>query len=136
MQIIEHRQTIETITHSHFFEWKDCPGAGFGFDCDEKGNVDLSTMCTEAIENLSNCLRDVSEPDGKLIDRGIQTYHGRYTTPAIGLCEVCGRRVELDGFTCTCECGADYNSSGQRLAPRSQWGEETGESLSDILRIK
>ncbi len=37
----------------------------------------------------------------------------------------------------TCDrCGADYNSSGQMLADRSQWGEETGESLADILRIR
>ena len=54
-----------------------------------------------------------------------------------GLCEVCGTEVELGHFTCTCEkCGADYNWGGQRLANREQWGEETGESLSNILRIK
>jgi hypothetical protein len=26
-------------------------------------------------------------------------------------------------------CKAEYNGSGRRLAPRSQWGEETGESF-------
>jgi hypothetical protein len=31
------------------------------------------------------------------------------------------------------ECGADYNMSGQMLAPREQWGEETGETVADIL---
>lgn len=31
-------------------------------------------------------------------------------------------------------CGADYNSSGQRLAPRAQWGEETGETAADYDR--
>ncbi len=45
----------------------------------------------------------------------------------------CGREVYCDGFTTTCDCGADYNWNGQRLAPRSQWGEETGESYSDIV---
>ena len=55
--------------------------------------------------------------------------------PSIGLCD-CGRRVRLSGFTNTCEgCGTDYNRSGQRLASREQWGEETDESLSDILAI-
>ena len=49
-----------------------------------------------------------------------------------GTCE-CGRSVDLFHFTNTCECGRDYNSSGQELAPRSQWGEETGESYSDIM---
>lgn len=47
----------------------------------------------------------------------------------------CGEEVELQGFTNTCDgCGADYNWSGQRLAPREQWGWETGESASDILQ--
>jgi len=48
----------------------------------------------------------------------------------------CGEWMYCEGFTNTCEvCGADYNWAGQRLAPRSQWGEETGESLSDILSV-
>ena len=56
--------------------------------------------------------------------------------PAVGLCH-CGRKIVLEGFTNTCEaCGRDYNWAGQELAPRAQWGEETGESLSDILNIK
>lgn len=52
----------------------------------------------------------------------------------IGICEECGEEVYCDHFTNTCECGADYNMSGQRLAHRAQWGEETGETLADILR--
>jgi hypothetical protein len=39
----------------------------------------------------------------------------------------CGRKVECHHFTNTCECGADYNWNGELLAPRSQWGAETGE---------
>ena len=46
----------------------------------------------------------------------------------------CGHELLCMGFTNTCgSCGADYNMSGQELAPRSQWGEETGESVADIL---
>jgi hypothetical protein len=45
----------------------------------------------------------------------------------------CGRKVWCDGFTNTCECGRDYNWNGTQLAPRSCWGEETGESASDII---
>jgi len=48
----------------------------------------------------------------------------------------CGAEVVCEGFTNTCDCGADYNFAGQLLASRSQWGEETGESLSDILNIQ
>jgi len=48
---------------------------------------------------------------------------------------VCGEEVLLMGFTNTCDCGRDYNMSGQLLASREQWGEETGESISDILGV-
>ena len=44
--------------------------------------------------------------------------------------------MTCSGFTNTCLCGADYNMSGQRLAPRSQWGEETGETADDILNAE
>ncbi len=44
----------------------------------------------------------------------------------------CNEDVRCHHFTATCEhCGADYNSAGQRLAPRSQWGKETGEHWSE-----
>lgn len=56
--------------------------------------------------------------------------------PAIGECDDCGAHIQLRGFTNGCQCGADYNSGGQRLGPREQWGEETGEHPLDILRIK
>lgn len=43
----------------------------------------------------------------------------------------CGSTVSAMNFTNTCDCGIDYNGSGQRLAPRGQWGEETGEHWSE-----
>lgn len=44
----------------------------------------------------------------------------------------CGEWIACNAFTVTCDdCGADYNMSGHRLAPRSQWGEETGEHWTD-----
>lgn len=58
-----------------------------------------------------------------------------FKSPAEGNCDDCGRVVELRGFTNTCECGADYNMSGQKLAPREQWGEETGEHPADIVNL-
>ena len=45
----------------------------------------------------------------------------------------CGRTLVCHDFTNTCECGCDYNMSGSQLAPREQWGCETGESVADIL---
>ena len=69
----------------------------------------------------------------KIIKRRHADY---YKSPAVGLCD-CGCKVELPDFTNTCpRCKTDYNSSGQQLASREQWGEETGESLADILSVK
>lgn len=49
-------------------------------------------------------------------------------------CVRCGNTVTIEGFTNTCdECGADYNWQGNLLARREDWGEETGESLADII---
>lgn len=60
---------------------------------------------------------------------------GTYTEAAIGFCD-CGGRVYLDHFTNTCDgCYRDYNMDGQPLADRSQWGEETGETYTDLIGI-
>jgi hypothetical protein len=49
-----------------------------------------------------------------------------------GVC--CGNEMYLQDFTNTCDvCERDYNMSGQLLAPRSQWGEETGEAWYDCV---
>jgi hypothetical protein len=48
----------------------------------------------------------------------------------------CGNELFFrPGGDCTCaKCGDSYNSAGQKLAPRSQWGEETGETAEDYDR--
>jgi len=52
-----------------------------------------------------------------------------------GICE-CGETVDLLRFTCTCPgCYTDYDSGGTELAPRGQWGWDTGESVADILSV-
>jgi len=47
----------------------------------------------------------------------------------------CGANFEvIDWFMESCpKCNQMYNGAGQKLAPMSQWGEETGESLADII---
>lgn len=48
-------------------------------------------------------------------------------------CNNCKSDVILvDPMTNTCSCGTEYNGFGQELAPREQWGWETGENLVDI----
>lgn len=46
-------------------------------------------------------------------------------------CNNCRASVELyNSWASSCDnCHTEYNGSGQELAPRSQWGEETGESF-------
>jgi hypothetical protein len=50
----------------------------------------------------------------------------------------CGARVEMTGRpgadTQCDKCGTEFNSAGQTLAPRAQWGEETGETANDYDR--
>lgn len=56
---------------------------------------------------------------------------GPLTSPVIR-CECAHEDIICDAFTNTCDhCGADYNFNGDMLAPRSQWGEETGEHWSE-----
>lgn len=131
MKIIRHREHKESVSYSLCFDYVGERGWGFSFSCDKDGQVDLASYQDRpaALENLAKCLfggYQVQPPY-------IRTMMNSYNEPAIGICECCGAEVMLDGFTNTCNCGADYNMSGQRLADRSQWGEETGESVSDIL---
>ena len=65
----------------------------------------------------------------------METRRDSYRVPAVGRC-TCGGEVVLDSFTCPCDsCHLEYNASGQLLAPRHYWGEETGEHPADIGMI-
>jgi len=131
MRIIGPRKSIEEVEYALVFDWRDSPGSGFSFPCNERGVVDDTALATAGREKLRQWLDGTYD----VVALGVREYRHRYHQPAVGEC-VCGARVELDGFTNTCDrCGRDYNASGQLLAPRECWGEETGESLADILRI-
>lgn len=129
MKIISERRTVEGVEYSLGFEWVGTPGAGFSFACDKDGNIDVEAMPATARGNYEMCL---ANPGGELRATGVETREWSYREPAIGKCE-CGREVALEGFTNTCDCGRDYNMSGQMLAPRAQWGEETGETWQDCM---
>jgi len=131
MKIIRQRERKTIVKHLRMFDWEDEAGSGFAFRCDEKGQLQLDVH-RGALANYAACLG--GEVNGrKVVDRGVLRHEHSYIEPAVGLCERCGEEVELTGFTNCCSCGADYNMSGQLLAPRSQWGWETGESVADIL---
>lgn len=148
---------------SFISEEKELQGSGYSFDCNEKGEVDKDKLSCIALANYQLCLSGKTERlvrvhydfnrndpnqeyvpvlctgrwvEVKIAPPVIQEVKHSYCEPAIGECNGCGEEVILSGFTNTCDCGLDYNMSGQQLAPRSQWGEETGESPNDILRIR
>lgn len=120
MQIVTKSKRIETVSYSMSFEDLTCSGAGWGFPCDEFGNIFTHELQEPGKENLKKCLSgEFPISPGKVVK-----YTNSYTEPAVGRCD-CGCLVSLEGFTNTCDvCGADYTISGQRLAPREQWGDD------------
>lgn len=70
----------------------------------------------------------IQYPEPIVDERGEET--GDWTDK-IGRCD-CGAEVYLHGWICPCDCGREYNSAGQLLAPREQWGWETGEHPADV----
>ena len=57
---------------------------------------------------------------------------GREISPRVVACNHCGTHISLeDSWSNECsKCHTEYNKSGQELAPREFWGEETGESFT------
>jgi hypothetical protein len=155
MRIIEPRRFNHVTEYRLCFEHTDCRGAGFSFDCDASGKVDESSLTDCARKNYHACLSGsvrlikgakldheycVIKGTGKVVDSpvinmGVQSFPSSYTVAAIGECNHCKARVELRCFTNTCECGADYNGSGQELCAREFWTGGTDENLSDILSV-
>lgn len=128
---IRRSSIVETESYVLSFDYEGHDGWGFGFPCDKAGNVE--PLADVAAENYRKCL--TGEADGrKVINRGVTTYHNRYTEPAIIVC-ACGAHVTLGtrGADAGCDhCDREYNTAGQELAPREQWGEETGETFADL----
>lgn len=130
MKIVQKREYVEVVQYFLNFYYLDNRGIGFSFPCDKSGKVHVGALSPVAKENYEKCLA------GKEVGRGeLEEYRHHYVNPAVGLCDDCGEKIFLDRFTNACECGADYNMSGQRLAPREQWGRDTGESVEDILSV-
>lgn len=73
-------------------------------------------------------MKILKRPFSEFTDQGRVRHYG------LGECD-CGNHVALGWGDSECrKCGAEYNSAGQRLAPRHQWGEETGEHPADVAR--
>lgn len=135
MHIIKRSKRVRERHFRLAFDYEGEQGWGFSFPCDEHGNVDVASLQPAGREAYAACLAgEVVTTAGprRMVARGVQSWERSYTEPAEGKCE-CGRIVQLDAFTNPCDCGRDYNMSGQKLAPREQWGEETGEHWSDCF---
>jgi len=116
------------------FHYVDEPGAGFSFPCDAHGNL-LPGLSPAALSNYDTCLR-LAEA-ARMVDEGMVDEVQSHYEPPVIQCLRCQSPVTLDDAwlsTCSC-CGADYNGSGQILAPRHLWGEETGETSADLLTV-
>ena len=106
----------ETICERHF----DTDFGTFSFPCNSDGHVKVEGLNPAAKANHAKC---VATGTGS-----VRVEHISFWAPAEGKCE-CGAKVVLsDSWANQCpKCPREFNKSGQLLAPRSQWGEETGE---------
>ena len=105
------------------FWYEDDRSAGFGFPCDERGNLLADEMNEDALKNYEWCM---AHPERFAVYNNFRTHVDYYQPNAHGTC-VCGEEVELsDQYmgACQCEkCGRWYNIFGQSLLPPEQWGE-------------
>lgn len=132
MKRLNDRNYISVTKYYRSFVYANHPGCGFAFDCDSDGNVHIKNAAASA--NYKMCLIGIDNDGEAIIDRGVQEATHSWVEPAA--IECCGERLELDRYTNTCPtCSCDYDMSGNTLAPREFWGEETGEHISDILMI-
>jgi hypothetical protein len=135
IKIISPRNRVQVKQYMLVFDVGEYGAGGWSFPCDEKGVVDTTQLAPIGLESYNQAITGKTSDGRDILKPYVENTSYSYIDHAVGEC-VCGEHVTLDGFTCTCEnCGADYNSSGQRLAPREQWGDDTGETLEEILRI-
>lgn len=126
------RKPVEITQYELVFRLEDGCGSAFAFECDESGNVYRDRLSRLALHNLEGCLKgEVNDLSVRL--GGVRSYTQSFVEDGSGTC-VCGRHVVITrSWTNACDwCGREYNGSGQLLADRSLWGEETDERLADM----
>lgn len=101
--------------------YDDGQGSGFGFPCDQSGNLLIAEMSECGMANYQDC---VAHPERYVRAGEVVRYCNTYTENAHGTC-ICGAEVELqDQYyeACQCaRCGRWYNLYGQSLLPPEQW---------------
>lgn len=136
-RVIREREQETHVEYTLLHPRKDCPGAGWGPKCDEEGRVDEDELRARAPACYAEWVRvqKLGYDDAGYHEPYVQKFESTWMRPLLIRCD-CGQSLSCSAFTNTCDCGRDYNRSGALLAHRSQWGEETGEALPDILRIE
>ena len=132
MKITKRSKWVDTTHLEIAYSWKNEPDSGFCFPCDKYGNIKTDEMAEAGLENLRMCrANEGNKFYGPFRERRVS----RHFEPAEGQC-TCGATVYLSlSLVNSCDkCKQEYNASGQLLAPRSQWGEDTGESISEIMQ--
>lgn len=103
-------------------------GGEFSFPCTKAGHLKRKGLNSAAVENL----RKIEAGEFCTVRRKFFDYSRTYYHSPQGKC--CDQWMDLGSFINTCDiCDADYDSNGSRLSDRQFWGEETGETLADIL---
>tara|TARA_Y100001958_G_C21137991_1_gene477454 strand:- start:195 stop:647 length:453 start_codon:yes stop_codon:yes gene_type:complete len=83
----------------------------------------------ESDEGFQNYLEVLDSGEYKL-----HYYENEFSYRVPSQIKCCDEWLSLGKFTNTCgSCGCDYNGSGQLLAARHHWGEETGEHWSECV---
>ena len=135
-RIIARPEPEVVIIHEHAFDWEGETGWGFVFSFPAGETPDTRHLPGIALENYRACLTGVVH-GVRVVDRGIRERKQVIHHPTLIRCD-CGevvfahRGAWMDTHTCD-RCGRLYNSSGQALRPVEEWGEETGESASDLM---
>jgi hypothetical protein len=93
-----------------------------------------ATQQIAKVMDAAGMLRDITIGARKNGPWAVYPHDRGEGTDGILVCD-CGHCIEIipHGRDISCEqCEAEFNSAGQRLASRDQWGEETGEHPADI----
>lgn len=121
-KIVKEREPVVVVEYAR--EFLDETQAGYSFDCNENGELDLSKLSECAIENYKKCINgDFPE----LEDKGVVRYERKYTEPAIIQCDCKTEFPLIDSYygACSCpNCNQWYNLFGQRLNPPEMWEED------------
>lgn len=102
-------------------------GGWFNFECNADGRVDRDALPECARNNFDMCCLT-------RLNWWIETETRDVRTDGLMKCDCDKELVIFSSHDIHCDCGRSYNSAGQLLAPREQWGEETGETAADYDR--